>query len=453
MMTRNTVRKRIVPSGSQVISGRKDQALEACLGTCLGVTLCDPDAYVGGLAHFVLPEPTGAVEDGHLERYASTGLPLFIKGLCDMGAEKERLRACLAGGALVGPLSERDLILDIGGRTTDVVEDLLKEEGIVISKRETSGFFSCCLGLDLRTFESSVEPLCEVSRHAGEGFKKPSPEEVDSAIDRVRPIPQIALKMIRMMRDNKQGLQEISRELRQDQVISAKVIRLSNSAYFGVKKRIDSVDQALVLIGGKNLLQLVLIASLHDFLTINEEGYSLCKGGLFRHALGTAITSEMLAGFTKKTSADVAYTAGLLHDIGKVVLDQYVASAFPLFYRGTHEEGIELTEIERELLGLSHTEAGRRLAQNWDLPKNLEEAIAYHHEPEGATVDAELTHLVYMADLMMSRFLVGQELERLNTEKLASRLRTIGIEPKEFPAVVDSVSQKIAEFPLPNGFI
>ncbi|MDY6837235.1 MAG: HDOD domain-containing protein [Thermodesulfobacteriota bacterium] len=452
MITRNKSRKQIVPSGSQIISGKKDLVLEACLGTCLGVTLCDPDAYVGGLAHFILPEPTGALEDGHLERYASTGLPIFIKGLCDRGAEKERLTACMAGGALVGPLSERDLILDIGGRTTDIVVDLLKKEGIVISKRETGGFFTCCLGLDLSTFESSVEPLCEVPPKAVEGFKKPSPEEVDSAIDRVRPIPQIALKVIRMMRDDEQGLQEISRELRQDQVMSARVIRLSNSAYFGLKKRIDSVDQALVLIGGRNLLQLVLIASLHDFFTIDEKGYSLCKGGLFRHALGTAITSEMLAGSTGMALPAVGYTAGLLHDIGKAVLDQYVASAFPFFYRRTQQEGIELTEMERDLIGLSHTEVGNRLAKNWELPKNLEEAITYHHEPEKATVDVALTHLVYVADLIMSRFIVGQELERLNTDELASRLRKTGIEPEEFPAVVDSVSHKISEFPLSNGF-
>ncbi|MDY6989054.1 MAG: HDOD domain-containing protein [Thermodesulfobacteriota bacterium] len=452
MVTRCKVEKQIVPSGSQIISGKRNQVLEACLGTCVGLTLCDPEARVGGLAHFVLPEPTGAVGDGHPERYASTGLPLFIEDLCEQGAEKERLRACLAGGALVGPLSERDMILDIGGRTTDVVDDILKGEGIIISKRETGGFFTCCLALDLRTFESSVEPLCEVSPQAAEGFKKPSLGEVDIAIDRVRPIPQVALKMIRMMRDDKQGLQEISRELRQDQVISARVIRLSNSAYFGLKKKIDSVDQALVLIGGKNLLQLVLIASLHDFFTINERGYSLCKGGLFRHALGTAISSEMLAGFTEKTTPDVAYTAGLLHDIGKVVLDQYVASAFPLFYRGTQQEGIESTEMERELFGLTHTAVGSRLAQNWDLPKTLEEAITYHHEPEGATVNVQLTHLVYVADLIMSRFLVGQELERLNTDELSSRLKKMGLTPEQFPAIVDSVSHKISEFPLPRGF-
>ncbi|MDY6952730.1 MAG: HDOD domain-containing protein, partial [Thermodesulfobacteriota bacterium] len=372
---------------------------------------------------------------------------------CEKGAEKARLKACLAGGALVGPLSERDMILDVGGRTTDVVENLLKEEGIVISKRETGGFFTCCLALDLQTLESSVEPLCEVSPQAVECFKKPSQRDIDIAIDRVRPIPQIALKMIRMMRDDKQGLQEISKELRQDQVISARVIRLSNSAYFGLKKKIDSLDQALVLIGGKNLLQLVLIASLHDFFTINEKGYSLCKGGLFSHALGTAMASEMLAGFTEKTASDVAYTAGLLHDIGKVVLDQYIASAFPLFYRRTHQEGIELTEIERELIGFSHTEVGNRLAQNWDLPKNLEEAITYHHEPEKATVNVELTHLVYVADLIMSRFLVGQELERLNTEKMTSRLKKTGIAPEAFPAVVDRVCHKISELPLSYGFL
>ncbi|MFO7600209.1 MAG: chemotaxis protein CheD, partial [Candidatus Desulfacyla sp.] len=100
--------RRSVPSGSYVVSESKNLILEAFLGTCVGVSLCDQEAGVGGLIHLLLPEPTSSDIFDQPETYASTGLPLFIKALCDAGASRHRLEARIAGGALVGPLAERD---------------------------------------------------------------------------------------------------------------------------------------------------------------------------------------------------------------------------------------------------------------------------------------------------------------------------------------------------------
>ena len=102
------------------------------------------------------------------------------------------------------------------------------------------------------------------------------------------------------------------------------------------------------------------------------KGYSLCKGGLFQHALGVAMVAEGLAKLTGCVSSGVAYTAGLLHDIGKVVLDQYIASATPFFYRRTQVDGIGLCRVETDQFGVTHPEVGERLAESWSLPQ-LEE--------------------------------------------------------------------------------
>jgi putative nucleotidyltransferase with HDIG domain len=435
--------QRLVPSGSYYISGTKNEILSAHLGTCVGVTLCDRRAKVGGLIHLLLPEPTGINKPWQPESYATTGLPLFIRALCNAGASRNNIDACVAGGALVGCVSEKDLDFDIGGRTTEAVERILRREGIPTGKSETGGYFTCQLSLSLKTWESRIEPIGSQSTPPTNEFKKPSSRQLESVIRRVRPIPQVALKIIRMIRDNKYGMEEVGGEIRQDQVLSANVIRICNSALLGLRNKIQSVDRALVVLGEKQLLQLVISASLETFFPITDRGYSLCKGGLYKHALGTAMTAERLARFTGRISGDIAYTAGLLHDIGKVVLDQYLAPAFPLFYRKTQVEDVDLIVTESNVFGVSHPEIGGGLAERWSLPESLIDTIRYHHHPEQATVNPSLTHLVYLADLLISRFLVGQELERLNADAIDQRLEKIGLSLSQFPIIVDLIPQTV----------
>ena len=436
--------KRFVGSGSYAVSEKQNEILEAYLGTCVGVAIFDPCSNVGGLIHLLLPEPTGIGRVWQPESYATTGLPRFIRALCDAGANKGRLEAYVAGGALVGPICERDLTLDLGGRTAEIVERVLSQEGIPTRKIETGGFFTCRLTLNSETWEVHIEPLNMSTGSASrKEVKKPTQKQLDEAMDSVRPIPQIALKIIRMLQDYKHSLQDMAKEVRRDQIVSAKVIRLCNSPFFSMKMEIDSIDRALVMLGEKHFMQLVVSASFEGFFPENGMGYSLCKGGLYNHALGTAMLAETLANITGKASPDIAYTAGLLHDVGKVVLDQYIAPAHPFFYRRTQVDGIDLVVAEREVFGITHAETGSRLAERWSLPEGLADTIRHHHCPEEATVNPELTHLVYLADLIMSRFQVGQELERLNTDKLISRMKKVGLDSKQLPIIVDSIPRQM----------
>ncbi|MBW2021212.1 MAG: HDOD domain-containing protein [Deltaproteobacteria bacterium] len=437
--------KQYVAAGSYVVSEAKDEILEAYLGSCLGVTLCDPTANVGGLIHLLLPEPISDEKPWRAESYATIGLPLFIQALCDAGAREKRLKACIAGGALVGPTLGQNLDLDIGGRTTEVVQTILRQKGIPVSKAETGGYFSCRLSLNLRTWKSVIQPIGHHTAPVSPKLRKPTLEEIDRMVHRVRPIPQIAFKILRMIHDSHYRMQDVAKDVRQDQIISARVIKLCNSAFVSPKNKIDSIDRALVILGEKLLLGLVVSASMESYFPESRRGYSLCKGGLYQHALGTARIAQELAKFTGVAPPDIAYTAGLLHDIGKVVLDQYVASAYPFFYRRTQMDGIDLCEAETEKFGITHAEAGERLADRWSLPETLTDTIRHHHNPEQSTVYPELTHLVYLADLLMSRFRAGHELECLNTDALAMRLQKVGLSQSQFPKIVDLIPRQVLD--------
>ncbi|MBW2438752.1 MAG: HDOD domain-containing protein [Deltaproteobacteria bacterium] len=434
-----------VAAGSYYIDTQKPMILEAYLGTCVGVALYDPVAGVGGLIHLLLPAPMsieGAIQP---EKYASTGFPLFLEALASAGASVENMKASIAGGALVGPLEDSDLELDIGGRTADRVMRIIAAEGIRVDKLETGGFFTCKLTLDMRTWECRIDPAGFDRLSASADIKIPEPNEISQSAENLQPIPQIALKLLRIVNNELYEIHDLTEEIRKDQVISARTLQLCNSVVFASRKKIESLDHALVMLGQQLLLKFVISASLNNFFNQSGMGYSLCKGGIYHHAVGTAVIAEKLAGLTGKVEPSLAYTAGLLHDIGKVVLDQYIDSGFPLFYRQLNEEGKNFSEVEKQVLGTDHTEVGASLALNWSFPESLVETIRHHHNPEDAQQHDELVHIVYLADLLMSRFHSGLELERLNTAALATRLEIIGLSITKFPALVDHIPLKVLE--------
>jgi putative nucleotidyltransferase with HDIG domain len=357
------------------------------------------------------------------------------------------MEATLAGGALMGSVSRLDLDLDIGGRTVEIVNRLLKEAAIPVVQSETGGHFGSKLTLNLQTLKCSIEAAAEEPQSEEVRPKQLTAAELDRAIARIKPIPQVALKIIRTIQSDDYSLREIAREIRQDQVITAKVIKTCNSAYVSAKEEIKSIDQAIVMLGGRLVGQLILSSTMDHFFGGFQRGYSMSKGGLFHHAVSTAIVAEQLSKLTNKAELDIAYTAGLLHDIGKVLLDQYIASALPLFYREVVAEGTDLLDVERSVLGISHAEAGARLAELWSFPASLRNVIAHHTHPEQAPADQTLTCLVYLADLLVSRFDAGHELDRIGTSSLTNALQHLGLESSSLPELIGRIPWKILDTP------
>jgi putative nucleotidyltransferase with HDIG domain len=428
-----------VAAGSFYVSQSKPLILQSFLGTCVGVALFDEEAQVGGLIHLLLPEPVSRTGATQPEKYASTGFPLFLEAICNQGASKNRLKAFIAGGALVGPVKDTDLNLDIGGRTAETVLQYLKAEKIRVEKSETGGFFTCSMNLNMQTGQCSIEPVpLDMDSTTGE-IHLASAGEIEQAMENIQPIPQVALKILRLIDNEEYEIKTLAEEIRKDQVISARTIKLCNSVAFAGSSKVESLDQALVLIGIRLLVKLVISVSVNELFGHSGLGYSLCKGGLYHHAVGTAIIAEKLADYTGSAEPGLAYTAGLLHDIGKVVLDQSIASAYPLFYRKLFEEEENFSEAENEILGLDHAQVGNKLARKWLFPESLCDIIRNHHRPEKATRYLELAHVVYLADLLMSRFHSGLELERLDTETIASRMATIGLSIDKFADIVDLI--------------
>ena len=429
--------REIIPTGDYAIRTEGSDLLVAHLGTCVGVGIHDKTNGIGGLAHFLLAEPIGPIPTSQTFSYASTGLPLFIDLLKQSGAQLETMEAVVAGGSLVGPVSDLDVNLDIGGRTAEKVMQILVENGIKVQRSETGGWHGCRLSYEAETGECDITYF-EREEENGDTNIPPrmTENDVEEAISMVNPIPQTVLKLIRMIQQGDYEMRDIAKSVRQDQILSARVLNLCNSAFFARRSRISSIDTALVLLGERSFIQMILSASVESFYNDTHNGYSLVKGGLFFHALGTAIVSENIAAVIKKVDPSIAYTAGLLHDIGKVVLDQFIARRWSIFYRAVKDPSVNLLDFETRLMGANHVDVGVRLCKEWALPEELVSVIQHHHQPGAAQLEPRLVAIVSLADLLMSRFQVGLELERFSALDLEGILEVLGINTEEFQEIV-----------------
>lgn len=426
----------IVGSGCMEIRTRG--RMKAYLGSCVGLALLDTKRRIGGMLHILLPEPVCDVPSSQLYSYASTGVPLFLKALFEHGAGRDNLGAFVAGGAILDPSCRIDVVLNIGGRTLDLTLRILKEHGIPIRQLEASGFTGMCIMLDVDRATCTIEPVIEEAK--AKRFKEipvPTLAEIGRTIEDLKPIPQIAISLSEMLADERSDLARIASEIKKDQVLAADVLRLCNSPYTGLPRRIDSIDEAVTFLGTSTLMQLVVTAHMERIMGCTDNGYSLMRGGLYFHSLAVARLCERLARISGVTRPDIAYTAGLLHDIGKVVLDQFMASIKPLFYRILNTHGGDSCSLERRVFGLDHSIAGFHLAEKWRLPDIVKDAVLFHHEPARSENNRGLVHLVHLADTLSITFLPGLVADNITMSASDDSVTMLGLDNETVEKALD----------------
>jgi putative nucleotidyltransferase with HDIG domain len=169
-----------------------------------------------------------------------------------------------------------------------------------------------------------------------------------------------------------------------DAVLSSKLLSLANSAYLGLSRPVESFHDAIFYLGHEEVYRLAMALSLSAVLDRKASGYAMDEGQLWRHSLLAANAAEAIVrcGCQVQIDPSVAYTAGLLHDIGKVVLNQFVEPNVQSAVDRISEVGSSGLTAERTVLGTDHCEVGACLLKNWRLPSSIVEAVAFHHQPQ-----------------------------------------------------------------------
>ena len=226
----------------------------------------------------------------------------------------------------------------------------------------------------------------------------PTRKELEAKIEALPPLPSVANELLGAFNDDDADIGVLSRRIAADQVLAARTLRVANSAFYGLQGKINSIQEAIVVLGFRAVRSLVISAAAVCAMNALKSANDFAPRRFWRHSIGTAVAARQLAQMTGH-NPDSAFAAGLLHDIGQLVL----AVALPKHYNAViawrERNGTLLTTAEQTVLNCTHTEAGQLLASRWKLPDIITESITLHHRPEEATADS-LAGLVHVANAL-----------------------------------------------------
>jgi len=211
------------------------------------------------------------------------------------------------------------------------------------------------------------------------------------------PIPQTILKAREIMTNPDSDFKELANLFETDQAIAAKILKLSNSPYYGYSGKITSIQRASVILGHKTLIELLTVIGTAGLLGNKLAGYWLDSGALWKHSLAVAFGSRIIASKIDPALSNDAFTSGLIHDVGKLILDQYIKERWELFEKFMADGEHTFLDAEKKILDLDHAEVASEVCRNWNIPEPLTVAIRYHHHPSQSN-SSELAYIVHVAD-------------------------------------------------------
>ena len=217
-------------------------------------------------------------------------------------------------------------------------------------------------------------------------------------------LPVVARKILLAAEDERSSHRVLASIVSRDQSLTAKVLGLANSAYYGLRAEVRTVNHAVSIIGSTMLRQLALCA----FVIDAWKSRGARRPDFWRHSVAVAYAAAFLAGKSGKVSPDEAFCVGLLHDIGVLVLNTEFPKEYAKVHEGLRKDGGERYEVERSMLGIDHLQAGVWLAERWQLPETFGDAIADHHPEtvEGLSIGT-LSEIIRVSDRVAGSIQMG----------------------------------------------
>jgi putative nucleotidyltransferase with HDIG domain len=233
---------------------------------------------------------------------------------------------------------------------------------------------------------------------------------LDDVVGRIADLPSLPATLVQVIDDCDDPdvtAGQLAQRILRDQHLTASILRLANSAVYGWSARITTVTDAVVLLGFPTIKSLAISSHTHRLLAGELDGYGMAKGELWRHSAAVAVLARRLAVEARLTPVEEAFVAGLLHDLGKTVLSAYLREDFEETMAVVQRERVSFAEAERRVVGFDHAELGARVAQAWNFPAPLVEAIRLHHAPAEAVIKPRLAQVVHLADAIALMLGVG----------------------------------------------
>lgn len=220
-------------------------------------------------------------------------------------------------------------------------------------------------------------------------------------------VPMVAVRIVKLIDDPKTTVEDLQKAIMADQALAARVLKMANSAFYGVRHNVDTISEAITIMGFNTIRNLTLAIATREVY----KSFGLIEQKLWEHSLGVSIASGIIASKIPAIKNEEAVVAGLLHDVGKVIMNNAEPERFALLTHRVYEERVTYSDIEEEVFGFTHAEAGHILSEKWGFPEMLCNVIYHHHKCPG-DLDNDpyfslLCSTVALADAICVRLGVG----------------------------------------------
>jgi len=223
-------------------------------------------------------------------------------------------------------------------------------------------------------------------------------QELVKEIKNLKPIPAVANQLLAVVDNPDTSMEDIANVIQYDPVITASILKTCNSAFFGLKNPAESIKDAVNILGTDQVIELVLMKSGSQALSGSQNGYGLEEGDMWRYSVSSAVIAKQIAVQLSLENKNTIFTSALIKDIGKVILEKYVASSSNKITSLVENNNLSFREAEKKVLGIDHAELGAMIAKMWKFSPRMVKIIRHHHLSDEAMINNKEICAVYLAD-------------------------------------------------------
>jgi len=265
-------------------------------------------------------------------------------------------------------------------------------------------------------------------------------DEFTKLINAFPGMPGAAIKLLALIDDPDVSVVQIEEILRFDPGLTANILKLANSAYFGIPSKVGSMRQAVILLGLKRMIQMVIASCMSAIMDKGVPGYGLSPGELWRHSVAVSVAAECLVKELKVDAVEEIFTAALLHDVGKLVLGEFVKDDFGKIKQAL-SQGLSFEVAENIVLGTNHADVGARILAKWLIPPDIINAVRWHHAPGSSDGPDTMLDIVHVADMLCLMIGIGTGHEGLTYDPSAQVVHRLGLESHHLEKVASLTLQ------------